>query len=310
MHSLDRVKMVREAIGSAGIGGAQREAELIVSHALGIDRAALYRDTNPVPDDIALKIDEIVRRRASREPLQYILGFVDFMGLKIKVGRGVLIPRPETELLAEEAIKMFKKRNTNPPFPPFAKRGQGGITASEQSPTVLRFLDLCTGSGCLALALARAFPDAMVYGTDSETAAVSYAEENAKTNNIKNVLFLEGSLFEPVENQIAVAGERLFFDLIVSNPPYIRRDDLKKLQPEIRDWEPLTALDGGEDGLNFYREIVHRAVRHLKAHGILLLELGIHQSEEVKQMAEDAGFRDISVRKDYAGIERILIARA
>jgi release factor glutamine methyltransferase len=287
MHSLDMVKNVRELTGKAGIEDAQREAELIVSHALGIDRATLYRESNPVPDDIVSKIDEIVRRRVAREPLQYILGFIDFLGLKIKVGHGVLIPRPETELLAEEAIKAISNNNAN-----------------------VNILDLCTGSGCLALALARAFPDALVYGTDSEETAIGYAEENAKTNSIENVLFLKGSLFEPLENRIAVTDERPVFDLIVSNPPYIRRDDLKKLQPEIRDWEPLTALDGGEDGLDFYRAIIPGARKHLTANGILLFELGIHQAEAVKQMVEDAGFQNISVKKDYAGIERIFMARA
>jgi release factor glutamine methyltransferase len=307
---LDRVKVVKEALEKAGIEDPYREAELIVSHALGIDRAILYREDNPAPDDIVSKINEIVRRRVTREPLQYILGSVDFLGLKIKVGHGVLIPRPETELLAEEAIRIFKERDTNPPFPPFTKGGQGGITESEQSPTLLRFLDLCTGSGCLALALARAFPNAMVYGTDSEETAISYAEENAKTNAITNVRFLKGSLFEPIEKPIAPVEDRLCFGLIVSNPPYIRRDDLKKLQPEIKDWEPLPALDGGEDGLDFYSAIIPGARKHLTANGILLFELGIHQAEAVKQMAEDAGFQDISVKKDYAGIERIFMARA
>jgi release factor glutamine methyltransferase len=287
MHSLDLVKNVRELIEKTGIEDAQREAELIVSHAIGADRTTLYRDSQPVPEHIKLKIDEIVRRRVAREPLQYIHGAVDFLGLKIKVGHGVLIPRPETELLAEEAIKAISNKNAQ-----------------------LNILDLCTGSGCLALALARAFPDAMVYGTDSEETAISYAEENAKTNSIKNVRFLKGSLFEPIEKCIAPTADRTVFDLIVSNPPYIRRDDLKELQPEIKDWEPLTALDGGEDGLDFYREIIPGARKYLTANGILFFELGIYQAEAVKRMAMDAGFQDISVRKDYAGIERILIARA
>lgn len=310
MQPIERVKVVKEALGEAGIEDAYREAELIVSHALGMDRATLYRENSPVPDDIVSKIDEIVRRRVRREPLQYILGSVYFCGLKIKVGHGVLIPRPETELLAEEAIRIFKERDTNPLFPPFAKGVQGGITESEQSPSLLRFLDLCTGSGCLALAFASAFPDAMVYGTDSEETAISYAEENAKTNAIKNVQFLKGSLFEPIEKRIASTEDRPFFDVIVSNPPYIRRDDLKKLQPEIRDWEPLPALDGGEDGLDFYRAIIPGARKYLAANGFLIFELGIDQADAVKQMAKDAGFQDISVRKDYAGIERIFMARA
>ena len=174
----------------------------------------------------------------------------------------------------------------------------------------LNILDLCTGTGCLALTFARTFPDSMVYGTDSEETAISYAEENAKTNTIRNVRFMKGSLFEPIEKRIVLTQDRSVFDIIVSNPPYIRRDDLNKLQPEIRDWEPLPALDGGEDGLDFYREIIPGARKYLRKQGVLLLELGIYQADAAKQMAEDAGFHDISVRKDYAGIERIFIARA
>ena len=287
MKPVDRVKVVKESLEKSGIEDAYREAELIVSHALGTDRAVLYSENNPVPADIGLKIDEIVRRRVTREPLQYILGSVDFLGLKIKVGHGVLIPRPETELLAEEAIKAISNKNAK-----------------------LTILDLCTGSGCLALALARAFPYAMVYGTDSEGTAISYAVENAKMNTIENVLFLKGSLFEPIEKNFTVPDERPVFNLIVSNPPYIRRDDLKKLQPEIKNWEPSPALDGGEDGLDFYGAIIPVAGKYLKKQGVLLLELGIDQADAVKQMAEDAGFQDVSVRRDYAGIERIFIARA
>jgi release factor glutamine methyltransferase len=284
---IDRVKVVKELLAKAGIADAYREAELIVSYALEIDRATLYRETQPVPEHILSKIDEIVRRRVAREPLQYILGSIDFLGLTIKVGHGVLIPRPETELLAEEAIKAISNKHAK-----------------------LNILDLCTGSGCLALALAMAFPNAMVYGTDSEETAISYAEENAKTNAITNVRFLKGSLFEPIEKRIASTEDRPVFDIIVSNPPYIRRDDLNKLQPEIKNWEPLSALDGGEDGLDFYREIIPGARGYLRKQGVLLLELGIYQVDAVKQMAEDAGFHDISVRKDYAGIERIFMARA
>ena len=259
---------------TAGINDAERDAELIASSCLGMNRTFFYRDNPIIPADIAAEIDAKVQRRLKREPLQYILGYVDFYGLKIHVGPGVLIPRPETELLAEEAIKAISNKNAK-----------------------LNILDLCTGTGCLALTFARAFPAAMVYGTDSEETAISYAEENAKTNTIRNVRFLKGSLFEPIEKSNVSTEDRSVFDIIVSNPPYIRRDDLNKLQPEIRDWEPLTALDGGEDGLDFYRAIIPGARKYLTANGVLLFELGIHQADAVKQMAEDAGFQDISVRK-------------
>jgi release factor glutamine methyltransferase len=287
MQHIDKVRAVKEVLEQSGIEDAHREAELIVSYALGTGRAFLYQDSQPVPEHILMNIDDIVRRRAAREPLQYILGSVDFCGLKIKVGPGVLIPRPETEWLAEEAIKT--------------------ISNTKIKNTKFKILDLCTGSGCLALALAKAFPSAVAYAIDSEETAVRYAEENAAINTIGNIIFLQGSLFDPLEKAASLSGGQPVFDLIVSNPPYIRRGDINTLQPEIRDWEPLEALDGGEDGLDFYRAIILKAGTYLTANGMLLFELGIHQAPAVKHIAEQAGFQNISVRKDYAGIERILI---
>src|SRR4030043_846435 len=229
MRALDKLREATEFLKQYGIEDADREAEIIVSHCIGINRTVLYRD-NPVINKGQLEeIDEFLRKRAKREPLQYILWYVDFYGLKIKVGKGVLIPRPETELLAEEAIKAVKR----------------------EALSVMRILDLCTGSGCLALALAREFPDAKVYGTDTSKNAIRYAKENAELNCINNVTFLEGNLFDPIAELIARHPLPVTFDLIVSNPPYIRRNDIKKLQLEIKDWEPVEALNGGEDGLDY-----------------------------------------------------------
>ncbi|MDH4028994.1 MAG: peptide chain release factor N(5)-glutamine methyltransferase, partial [Nitrospirota bacterium] len=163
-------------------------------------------------------------------------------------------------------------------------------------------LDLCTGSGCLALALAKAFPDAMVYGTDISDAAIGYAIKNADINGIGNAEFLKGHLFGPL-------GEGRVFDLIISNPPYIRTADIPGLQPEIRDWEPGSALDGGEDGLDLYREMIPSARRYLSDDGILMLEIGAGQHDELRGMLQRYGYSDIEVLKDYAGIERILQAR-
>jgi release factor glutamine methyltransferase len=290
MTALDKLIKARGLLEMSGIDDAGREAELIISHCMGTDKTTLYRDNPVIPEDLISKIDGFLKRRAKREPLQYIIGYTEFYGLKINVGSGVLIPRPETELLAEETIKIIKSNLQSPPHPPLTKGGQrGGIVV----------LDLCTGSGCLALALAREFPEAQVYGTDTSEVAIKYANENAELNQIKNVKFLKGSLFEPVKD--------FKFDIIVSNPPYIRRYDIKSLQPEIKDWEPVEALDGGEDGLDYYRTIIPVARNNLSECGCLLLEFGISQSDEVRKMAEDAGFINISLVKDYSGIERIII---
>jgi release factor glutamine methyltransferase len=192
-------------------------------------------------------------------------------------------------------------------LPPFSKGGQGGIAGEKTTLylTRLRLLDLCTGSGCVALALAKEFGDAEVYGTDASDHAISYARENARTNNIGNVTFLTGSLFEPVR-EIFTDDNSSAFDLITSNPPYIRHGDIKYLQPEIREWEPSEALDGGEDGLDYYRMIIPAAGDYLREHGFLILEIGISQADAVKKMAEGAGFSDTSTIRDCAGIERIV----
>jgi release factor glutamine methyltransferase len=280
MRALEILQSARELLEISGLNDADREAELILSHCLGIDRLHLYKDDPDIPENILLQIYEYLRRRAAREPLQYILGYTEVHGLKIKVGPGVLIPRPETELLVEEAIK----------------------TVHALRFTSLHILDLCTGSGCIALALAKEFPDAEVYGTDKSENAIRYAEENADRNLIKNVTFLTGSLFDPLKNS------DIKFDFIISNPPYIKRDEIKNLQPEIRDWEPGEALDGGEDGLDYYRMLIPEAGNYLNKHGYLILEIGIDQAKEIKKLASDAGFQDIIVIRDYSGIERILIA--
>jgi release factor glutamine methyltransferase len=290
MTALDKLRTTKEFLERSGIEYAAREAETIIAHCLKTDRATLYRDNPQIPGDLATEIGSLAKRRAAREPLQYILGYMEFLGLKIKVGQGVLIPRPETELLAEEAIKTVKRnllgvRKTSPHTSRF---------------TSLRFLDLCTGSGCLALSLAKELPDIEVYGTDTSDSAIKYANENAELNMIKNVTFLKGSLFEPVKG--------LTFDLIVSNPPYIRSNDIKDLQPEIKDWEPQDALDGGADGLDYYRLIIPAVKNHLNEGGYLMLELCINGADAVKGMAKNAGLNYITLIKDYAGIDRIFIA--
>jgi release factor glutamine methyltransferase len=259
----------------SGIPDPEKEAELMVTMGTGTGRAALYRDNPAASEEQLSRLDECVRRRASGEPLQYILGEVEFHGLRIRVGPGVLIPRPETELLVEEAIR------------PLTGRGR------------VRALDLCTGSGCIALALARGLPGSMLWGTDTSGEALGYAEENARLNGITNVTFLRGRLFEPVGN--------MRFDLVASNPPYIKTSDIKDLEPGIRDWEPTRALDGGEDGLDFYRLILSTAPAHLEEGGVLLLELGLGQAPEVEKIADKAlpGHKR-EVIPDYAGVGRII----
>jgi release factor glutamine methyltransferase len=346
MKALDKLREISKTLSASGIESAEKETEFLVREGLDISLTDLYKENPEVTEEQDAAIEEMVNRRSAREPLQYILGHTDFLGLKILVGEGVLIPRPETELMAEYVIKTIQnsklkiqkqttsdeRRTTNDEKRPTSdarrmtndekrptsdarrmtndeKRPTSDarrMTNDEKRPTSdarrMTILDLCTGSGCLALALAKEFPDALVHGTDISVIALKYAKENAGINGVENVEFLKGHLFDPLkQNQL--------FDLIISNPPYIRTKDIDGLQPEIREWEPVNALDGGTDGLDLYREIVPSAERFLTDGGILVLELGADCPDEVRGIFEHSGYSEIEVLKDYAGIERIIHAK-
>ncbi|PKL51870.1 MAG: peptide chain release factor N(5)-glutamine methyltransferase [Nitrospira bacterium HGW-Nitrospira-1] len=294
MRLLDAIKSSSDYLEKSGVEDSLVDAELLALHAAGIDRLRAYMDNPEIDRRLSSKINRLMKRRAGGEPLQYIIGQVDFLGLRIRVGKGVLIPRPETELLVQEAIKTVKR---NELWVMGKEKNSSRIThyASRS------FLDLCTGSGCIALALAKEFPGARIYGTDVSARAIKYAKGNADYNGIKNVMFLKGSLFGPAKEHIA-------FDLITANPPYIPTPDIAGLQREIKDWEPVEALNGGKDGLDFYRKILSKGRGYLKEHGCILLELGFGQSEDVREIARGSGFKNISVKKDFAGIDRILEA--
>jgi len=294
MRLLDTIKSSSDYLEKSGVADPLVDAELLVLHAAGIDRLRAYMDNPEADRRLLSRINRLVKRRAAGEPLQYIIGHVDFLGLEIRVGKGVLIPRPETEMLVEEAIKTVKSKSLS-------------VKSSEKNhaPFTIHhshfFLDLCAGSGCIALALAKEFPDAKVYATDVSAKAIKYARDNADCNGIRNVTFLKGSLFTPV-------AEHILFDLITANPPYIRTSDISGLQREVREWEPFRALDGGADGLDFYREILSKAAGYLKEGGWIFFELGFGQSEAVAEIAVKSGFKNIELTKDFAGIDRVLKA--
>ena len=281
MKALETLQEISKKLSPLNIENPAREAEILLHQGLNMDLVAMYRDNPEINNDQTALIEKMIDRRAGREPLQYITGHTDFMGLEISVGQGVLIPRPETELMAELAINILRS------------------TSDDRRPTIL---DLCTGSGCLALSLAKNFPASKVCGIDISETALEYAMKNSETNEIMNVEFMKGHLFDPLEQ-----NEK--FDLIISNPPYIRKDDIRDLQPEIRDWEPLNALDGGEDGLDFYREIIPAAREHLKKDATLMFEVGHDEADQVGAIFEDAEYDHIQITKDYSGIKRIVHAQ-
>jgi len=291
-RACEGLREVSMALRGYGIEDSWKEAEIILTQCLGLERVVLYRD-NPLLSPLHVEaLRKILERRERREPIQYITGYVDFCGVTIKVGPGVLIPRPETELIVEEVVKTVKNRQSEV----FTQRVKDpGQSTAERRPKIL---DLCTGSGCLALAIAKELPRAEVIGTDISERALKYARQNALINGIGNVTFLKGSLFEPLR------GMR--FDIVVSNPPYIRMREMETLQPEIKNWEPMEALDGGEDGLKFYREILLGSGEHLEGEGFMVMEAGDGEAGDVAAIAKNLGFRNISVHKDYLAMERVL----
>ncbi len=298
MKAIEKIKETVMLFESLGIDAAQKEAEILLKGGLNISTVDVLRD-NPELSQKQIKIiDGMLDRRLRGEPFQYIVGYEEFMGLRLAVGPGVLIPRPETEFLAEQAIKAVKRES-------LSTRGTSPY-ASHLAP--MRIFDICTGCGCLALSLARQYPDLQVYATDISGTAIEYAKKNAAINMIENAIFLKGSLFQPVEKLFTVYGSPFAADLIISNPPYVNTDDIKTLQTEIKDWEPLIALDGGPDGLGFYRELIPEAGGFLKDGGIIMLELGVGQAGNVKGILKSSGYTNIETTRDYSGIERIIRA--
>ena len=245
------------------------EAEWIVSLSLGIKRDEVNTD-NLVSVKNAEKIYALTDERITGRPLWYCVGDTDFYGYRIKTDERALIPRPETELLVENALKCIDETKT--------------------------VLDLCTGSGAIAVAVSKE-TGACVYASDISIDALKLAKENEEINNAK-IKFVLSDMFETFDSEK--------FDVIISNPPYIKSEDIKGLQKEIRDFEPISALDGGEDGLHFYRIIAKDAPKFLNKGGILFLECGIGQAEEIKQMLKD--FSQIDIIKDYENIDRIIKA--
>ena len=216
---------------------------------------------------------ELIERRAKRIPLQQITGEQEFMGLSFRVNEHVLIPRQDTETLVEEAME---------------KSGKGD-----------RVLDMCTGSGCILLSLLKLVPGLSGTGADISQEALKVAVENGKRLQTE-ASFLESDLFEKVEG---------VFDLIVSNPPYIASDEIGTLMEEVRDHEPIGALDGSADGLAFYRRLVQEGKEHLKSGGWMLFEIGCTQAEAVMELLKKGGFQEIYVKKDLAGLDRVVGGR-
>ncbi|MBM3249337.1 MAG: peptide chain release factor N(5)-glutamine methyltransferase [Candidatus Omnitrophica bacterium] len=262
------------------------ETELLFTHVLGLSRLELYQDKELSLDrGSALKIASALKRRIKHEPIQYILGTAHFFGLGFKVDRRCLIPRQETEILVETALKYAAK-------------------SPRQKVTSLKILDIGTGSGCIAVCLAKLIPNSEVTAIDISSEALRLAESNARLNNVEQkIAFFQSDLFTEY------GLRNTDYDCIISNPPYVASEEIKNLQPETS-YEPRIALDGGGDGLDFYRRIIRDAPSFLRQRGFLLFEIGIGQRGKIEKVFQKSKkFEIIEVVKDYNNIERVVVAQ-
>jgi release factor glutamine methyltransferase len=281
---LDIINRTAPFLENHGVESPRLNIELLLAHLLGKRRLDLYMEFERELDEPTLeKLREMVKRRAAGEPLQYITGEAEFCGLKFAVDRRVLIPRPETELLVETVLEQLKE----------------GVRSQKSE---VRIIDLCTGSGCIAVALAKKLDGAEVYATDSSAEALAVARGNAARHGVeKKIRFLQGDLLQVVPDSLRV-------DVLVSNPPYIASGELAGLPREVRDFEPVQALVAGEDGLKVIRRIVADARHFLLADGILALELGAGQRAAVEPLCAAHGLQVTKVVKDLQGHERVIVA--
>jgi release factor glutamine methyltransferase len=277
---LEVIKRSTEYLESKGVDSPRLQTELLLAHVLKIPRLKLYLDFERRLSDVELDtLRQLVKRRGEREPLQYILGTTSFCGIEIMVTPAVLIPRPETELLVEQAWSFL---------------------ASRRSPAAT-ILDFGTGSGCIAVAIAHKFPSCEVHAMDASDDALSVARGNAERTGAR-VAFHRGQTIDDLKTPET-------FDLIVSNPPYIPEAEIVTLQPEVRDHEPRLALSGGTDGLAFYRLIASQARTRLTPGGRIMVELGHDQEQSARAVFERESWEVERLIADYAGTPRILIAR-
>lgn len=285
MTVIEVIQRSAEFLAKKGIDSPRLQVELLLAHVLSMPRMKLYLNFDRVLKEEELNtLREAVKRRSNREPLQHIVGATSFCGLDIAVNRNVLVPRPETELLAEHAWKFL------------------GTLSS--GPERISVLDFGTGSGCLAIALATKCPAAEVHAVDISAEALVVARKNAEIHGVTGrIVFHHGDGFSGVP-----LGLKL--DLIVTNPPYIPTGEIETLEPEVREFDPRAALDGGLDGLDYYRHLSASASAFLKPNGRIMMELGDEQAPAIKQIFSSQGWRNIEVAQDDTRRDRFLFAIA
>lgn len=264
------------------IDDANLKTRILLSDLLGKNKEYLMiHNENEIEEGLSNIFFEKIERLKKHEPLQYIINKQEFMGFEFYVDKNVLIPQPDTENLVEEIILLSENLREN-------------------EKKELRILDLCTGSGAIAISISKLIKNSLVYASDISKEALKIADENSSRNQA-NVLFFESDLFEKI-------SELYKFDIIVSNPPYIETNVIKTLSVEVQK-EPEIALDGGEDGLDFYRKITKEAKKYLNTNGYLAFEIGYNQRENVERILEENGYKNIYSRKDLSGNDRIVVGQ-
>ena len=267
----EALSLGEKRLSEAGIAEVKTDAWLLFEKVAKLDRNFYYLHMeDEIPEEITSEYKSVLKKRAERIPVQYIIGETEFMGLNFKVNSNVLIPRPDTETLVEEALKVTKPG--------------------------MKVLDMCTGSGCIIISIVHYGKEIKGYASDISKHAISVAKENAKKNQV-TINFETGDLFEHITEK---------YDMIVSNPPYIRTEVISTLMPEVQQFEPMQALDGMGDGLYFYRRIVEEAGEYLNEGGYLLFEIGHDQGVDVSELMTAAGFKNVRVIKDLAGNDRVV----
>ena len=281
LTTLKAIELSSEYLNKKGVLSSRINAELLLAHVLKSNRMNLYlKFDQPLAEEEIENYRNLIRRRGKREPLQYIIGTVEFYGLQFYVDKNVLIPRQETELLIETVLIKYR------------------------ADAKLRILDIGTGSGNIAVTLAKYLPNSCILSIDVDQNALDLAKKNAELNKIfGNLDLFKIDLFKILDSKIDK------FDIIISNPPYISIKDYKNLEPELLYFEPKIALTDENDGLSFYRFISENSKYLLNKGGEIFLEIGFKQSINVKTILLNNGFRDIEVKKDYSDIERIVIGK-
>lgn len=278
----EAIRFVSVQLAERDIPNATVEAELMLSHLLLVPRTILFMKSGvPLDPPHESALMEFIERRSRHEPLQHILGSVSFCGIELTVNEDALIPRPETELLAEMA---WTHLDSVPSAAP-------------------RVLDFGTGTGCLAIAIAMKQPRASVHALDRSPKALALADRNAQELNLSDrIHFHEGDGFDALP-------EDMKFDLIVSNPPYIASEEIRELQPEVRDYDPRLALDGGTDGLDFYRRLAERTGKHLSPDGVLMCEFGDGQEKQLELIFSSENWMNVEFEADMNRKPRFMSAR-